>query len=161
MSNIKKVKGESLKKDQKDLKNELEQSEIFAMTNIVKGEQLMIDDEGIKTFKEELLFSASNIDDPDKKHNIYYKGITKLMRRHLPKGKQYEAGRKLVYEEKNVFLTRGFRKNEKGIRNRDSRMGYVTDGEEALNIVANWVLKKGSMVELYESFREANKRWDN
>ncbi len=33
----------------------------------------------------------------------------------------------LIYEEKNTFLTRGRRIDEKGIRGADGRMGYVDD----------------------------------
>jgi hypothetical protein len=71
-------------------------------------------------------------------------------------GKQYKAARDFIFEEKNTFLTRGHRKNKFGIRGADSRMGYKEDVEKMLEIIIDWILKKGDMYSLYRILRELN-----
>lgn len=68
-------------------------------------------------------------------------------------GKQYKTARDLIFEEKNTFLTRGHRKNKFGIRGADSRMGYKEDVEKMLEIIIDWILKKGDMYSLYSILR--------
>jgi hypothetical protein len=71
-------------------------------------------------------------------------------------GKQYKAVRDFIFEEKNTFLTRGHRKNKFGIRGADSLMGYKEDVEKMLEIIIDWILKKGDMYSLYSILRELN-----
>ena len=67
---------------------EREKLEILQAADKVKGEQLSITPDGsfqsIPELKE--LFSGTS-DNPPHKYEIYYKGIMKLLRDNLPKGK--------------------------------------------------------------------------
>lgn len=97
------------------------------------------------------------IDDPQKKYELYYNVISKLLLTHLPKGKEYEKARIFIYDERATFLTRGHRKDARGIRHADSRMGYNPDMKEFARIVVEWVFQKGTMFDLYTKLRELNK----
>ena len=64
--------------------------------------------------------------------------------------------RHTVYDEKNVLINRGAKKDEKGIRGSDGRMAYTEDLEEAIKIVAEWTSRKGTLAELFMSFWDKN-----
>jgi hypothetical protein len=134
---------------------------ILAKADQVKGEQLVFTSEGEIQSRNELkelaaLGGIGPIDDPQKKYDVYYNGISKLLRQHLPKGRANQKARNLIYEEKNVLLTRGHRKDDSGKRGADGRMGYVEDAEDVFRMVMDWVLRNGSMVDLYNMFRDKN-----
>lgn len=102
---------------------EIERMMLLSKADEVVGEQLTIDTDGLLQTEDELKkFALGEIDDPEKKFDIYYNGISKLLLKHLPEGKGYKKARDYIYEEKNTYLTRGHRINEKGIRGADSRM---------------------------------------
>lgn len=138
-------------------KEELERLEILQRADEVKGEQLSLNwnSELISVNEAQELISHP-IDDPVQKFQLYYKGLHKLLRDFLPKGKRNEEARRLIYDEKNVLINRGARKDENGIRGSDGRMAYIEDLELALKIVANWVTNKGSYYDLYRAFWEKN-----
>lgn len=134
-----------------------EKLEILRKTDQVKGEQLSINKEGKLATKKELKdFAIGNIENPTKKYEVYYNGITKLLRKHLPKGKENRKSRNFIYEEKNVYLTRGKRISKIGIRGADGRMGYIGDAQEVLKMIMDWIFSNGTMVELFNSLRVAN-----
>jgi hypothetical protein len=54
------------------------------------------------------------------------------------------------------LINRGAKKDEKGIRGSDGRMAYVEDLEKAIEIVANWITKKGTSAELFMEFWDKN-----
>lgn len=136
---------------------ELERMMLISKADEVVGEQLTIDTEGLLQTEDELKkFALGDIDDPERKYDIYYKGISKLLLKHLPEGKAYKKARDYIYEEKNTYLTRGHRIDEKGIRGADSRMGHIEDAEQVLELITNWIIKKGSMVDLYSAIRDLN-----
>lgn len=146
----------NIKKDELS-KEELERLEILQQAEIIKGEQLAInlDSELIKENEAEKLIDKK-IDDPVEKFQLYYKGLNKLLKDNLPKGKENEEARRIVYDEKNVLINRGAKKDEKGIRGSDGRMAYVEDLEEAIKIVATWITTKGSYYDLYRAFWNKN-----
>lgn len=89
------------KKVETNEEEELERLEILSKSKKVKGEQLTLDEGGdIKSEKEIKDYALGTIDDPDKKHDIYYNGIQKLMIEHLPEGEQNKKARDIIYEEK-------------------------------------------------------------
>lgn len=136
---------------------EQEKLKILSKANETKGEQLSIAPDGEIASKKEIKnFALGNIENPERKYEVYYKGINKLLRKHLPKGKENKKARDYIYEEKNVYLTRGKRKNQFGIRGADGRMGYSTDGEEVLKIVIDWVFSQDTPVNLYTKMRDIN-----
>ena len=138
-------------------KEDLERLEILQKSEEVKGEQLAINIDSeivIENQAEQLL--GQRIDDPVEKFQLYYHGLTKLLKDNLPKGKENEDVRRIVYDEKNILINRGAKKNEKGIRGSDGRMAYIEDLEKAIEIVANWITVKGSPAELFMAFWDKN-----
>lgn len=136
---------------------DIERLEILQKAEEIKGEQLTLNMEAelaIENEAEKLL--GQKIDDPVIKFQLYYQGLTKLLKDNLPKGKENEEVRRIIYDEKNILINRGAKKDEKGIRGSDGRMAYIEDLEEAIKIVADWTSKKGSPVELFMAFWDKN-----
>lgn len=138
-------------------KEELERQDILQKAEDVKGEQLSLNwkSELVVENEAEKLISQ-RIDDPVEKFQLYYKGLHKLLKDFLPKGKQNEEARRLIYDEKNVLINRGAKKDEKGIRGSDGRMAYLEDLELAIKIVANWITNRESYYDLYRAFWDKN-----
>ena len=136
---------------------EMERMMLISKADEVVGEQLTIDSEGILYTEDEIkTFALGDIDNPERKYDVYYNGINKLLTKHLPKGTSYKTARDYIYEEKNTYLTRGHRKNEKGVRGADGRMGHIEDAEKILEIITTWIINKQSMVDLYTTIRDVN-----
>jgi len=138
-------------------KDDLERLDILQKSEKIKGEQLFINYDSelvVKNEAEQLL--GQKIDDPVQKFQLYYHGLTKLLKDNLPKGKEFEDVRRIVYDEKNVLINRGAKKDEKGIRGSDGRMAYTEDLEQAIKIVAEWTNKKGTLAELFMAFWDKN-----
>lgn len=153
MADKKKVisKSEKLEADEK------ERFLLFKKADEVKGEQLVITSTGkIETESELKKFALGSVDNPEKKFELYYKGISRLLLKHLPKGTANKKARDFIYEEKNTYLTRGHRKNEKGRRGADSRMTYLSDAEEILEIIVKWIFNHGTMIDLFTQLRDLN-----
>lgn len=154
MSDKKTNKG---KEERKLSKEDLERLEILQKSEEVKGEQLLINLDSeivIENQAEQLL--GQKIDDPVQKFQLYYHGLSKLLKDSLPKGKDYEDVRRIVYDEKNILINRGAKKDEKGIRGSDGRMAYIEDLEEAIKIVAEWTSRRGTPAELFMAFWDKN-----
>ena len=144
-------------KKRKLSKKDLERLEILRKAEEVKGEQLVLDiDTGVSVENQAEELIGLKIDDPVQKFQLYYRGLTRLLRQCLPKGKENEDIRRIIYDEKNVLINRGAKKNEKGIRGSDGRMAYTEDLEEAIKIVADWVASKGSPSDLFKAFWDKN-----
>ena len=145
------------KKSQTEQQKEEEKLSLLANTENVKGEQLFLKEDGnFEKAKELRELVYANAQDPEKKYEIYYKGIQKILVNNLPKGKPNQKARNYIYEEKNTYLTRGKRINKKGIRGADGRMGYISDAEEMLQIIMDWIFVNGTMVDLYNKLRDLN-----
>lgn len=143
--------------EQKLSKEDLERLEILQKSENIKGEQLYLnlDSEIVVENQAEKLL-GQRIDDPVQKFQLYYQGLSKLLKDSLPKGKEFEDVRRIVYDEKNVLINRGAKKDDKGIRGSDGRMAYIDDLEEAIKIVAEWTSRKGTSAELYMAFWDKN-----
>lgn len=145
------------KKKRELSKADIERLEILQKADEVKGEQLSINlDSEITVENQATKLLGQRIDDPVEKFQLYYHGLTKLLKDNLPKGKENEQVRRIVYDEKNVLINRGAKKDEKGIRGSDGRMAYVEDLETAIQIVADWISRKGSPSELFMAFWDKN-----
>lgn len=143
--------------DRKLSKEDIERLEILQKAEEVKGEQLTLNMDAelaIENEAEKLL--GQKIDDPVTKFQLYYNGLTKLLKDNLPKGKENESVRRIIYDEKNILINRGAKKDEKGIRGSDGRMAYLDDLETAIKIVADWTSRKGSPAELFMAFWDKN-----
>lgn len=149
------------KKKRELSKEDIERLEILQRADEVKGEQLAIDlDSEITVENQAIKLLGQRIDDPVEKFQLYYHGLTKLLKDNLPKGKENEQVRRIVYDEKNVLINRGAKKDEKGIRGSDGRMAYIEDLEAAIHIVADWISRKGSPSELFMDFWDKNEKLD-
>lgn len=146
-----------LNKERNLSKEDIERLEILQKSEDVKGQQLSIsfDSELIEVNQAEKLL-GQRIDDPVQKFQLYYNGLSKLLKENLPNGKEFEDVRRIVYDEKNVLINRGAQKDEKGIRGSDGRMAYTDDLEKAIKIVADWINQKGTSAELYMAFWDKN-----
>jgi hypothetical protein len=148
---------EQRKKTDKELADEQEKLRILAQSDQVKGEQLTITPAGDMSREREILQSSlGNIEDPEKKFDLYYKGINRLLRAHLPRGKKNKPARDFIYEEKNTYLTRGKRIKKDGTRGGDGRMSYISDADEMLQIIMDWIMENGTMVNLFNRLRDLN-----
>lgn len=65
---------------------EEEKLAILSEADKIKGEQLVIDIEGLKTESEVEKLKLTAIDDPERKYELYYKGINRLLLKFLPRG---------------------------------------------------------------------------
>ena len=153
-----KEENKNIDKKKRELsKEDTERLEILQKANEVKGEQLSINIDSELTIENQAVkLLGQTIDDPVEKFQLYYHGLTKLLKDNLPKGKENQQVRRIVYDEKNVLINRGAKKDEKGIRGSDGRMAYLEDLEFAIQIVADWISKKGSPSELYMAFWDKN-----
>jgi hypothetical protein len=144
------------KKKKAKSSNEDEILEILAKAELSTSQTLFLDDESELISEDEIKKLIPNdADNPNDKYNIYYKGIQKLLKMLLPKGKENKEYTDLVREEVNTFLTRGKRKKN-GSRGADARMGYYTDMEKAFNVLSECVVSKGTMIDVYNAFRDMN-----
>lgn len=142
-------------------KEDLERLEILRKSEEVKGEQLVINlDSELVTENEAKKLLDKAIDDPVQKFQLYYHGLAKLLKDNLPRGKENEDVRRIIYDEKNILINRGAKKDEKGIRGSDGRMAYVEDLEAAIEVVAEWMIKKGSPADLFMAFWDKNEELD-
>jgi len=127
-----------------------------------EGEQLGLgvpDEEDIEmedTLSESVLEETQN---PDEAHDLYY-SIQQLVQRSLPQGQQYDDLRDAVYEEKNIYLTGGEKKDEQGIRGADSRQGYLHHLRVMLKIVKEWSRRGASPFDLWSVLRKINEDLD-
>jgi hypothetical protein len=138
-------------------KEDIERLEILHKSEEIKGEQLTIDlNSDLVIENQAKILLGQRIDDPVEKFQLYYNGLSKLLKDNLPKGKENESVRRIVYDEKNILINRGAKKDEKGIRGSDGRMAYVEDLEIAIEIVANWIITKGTSAEIFMSFWDKN-----
>ncbi len=153
----KKISNEELEKIEKEHEQEIEREAILMKADEIKEETLIFDIDGQVEFKNEIAdLVLEQIDDPEAKYNLYYNVVNRLLKKHLPKGDENKAARDLIYEEKNTFLTRGHRKDEKGIRGADGRMAYIPDINELINIITDWISNRGTMFDIYTKIRDLN-----
>ena len=81
---------------------------------------------------------------PQVSYRLFY-AIQGLMKQFLPKGDQYKGLRDYVYELKNILLTQGKVKDEKGIRHADARQAFIAGELKIMyDLITDWV-KNGAM----------------
>lgn len=77
-------------------------------------------------------------------YRLFY-AIQSLMKQFLPQGEQFKDLREYAYELKNILLTRGKNKDERGIRGADSRQAFISaDLKVMYDLITDWV-KNGAM----------------
>jgi len=99
---------------------------------------------------------AKDLQNPDESYRLYY-SIRRLMMEYLPKSKENEKARKLIYEQKNIFLNRGKAKSSDGFRGSDGRQAYISsDLVVALEIVKEWIKSGANVFDAYKLFNDKN-----
>ncbi len=140
---------------------DIERLELLQRANEKVGKQLGINSESgsLEEFDELRQLIGKEFENPEEKYNLYYKGIRKLLMDFLPKGKDYEQIRKIIYDEKNVFLNLGKKKSDNnGIRKSDGRMTYQPVMNEILDVIIKWVGESQNPFDIYREFYELNEK---
>jgi len=93
---------------------------------------------------------------PQVSYRLFY-AIQGLMKQFLPKGDQYKGLRDYAYELKNILLTQGKNKDERGIRGSDSRQAFISAELKVMyDLITEWV-KNGAMAAyLIEQLQKLN-----
>lgn len=141
---------------------DLERLELLQRSHEKKGKQLTIDGEAgsLKEIDELRELVGKQLDSPEEKYNIYYKGIRKLLMDHLPKGEEAKEMRNIIYDEKNIFLNLGKRKSDgAGVRGSDGRMTFQPVMNEILDIVIAWVGGSQNPFDLYRDLYMLNEKY--
>lgn len=155
--NKKKLSKQELEKIEKEREQENERVAILMKADEIKEETFDFDFNGQTELKNEIEdLVLEQIDDPEAKFELYYKVVNRLLRKYLPKGEENKKARDLIYEEKNTFLTRGHRKDERGLRGADGRMSYIPDINLLVDVLTEWISSKGTTFELYTKLRDLN-----
>ncbi|MBD1432394.1 hypothetical protein H8B06_06125 [Sphingobacterium sp. DN00404] len=140
---------------------DLERLELLQRAHEKKGKQLTIDGEAgnLKEIDELRELVGKQLDNPEEKYNLYYKGIRRLLMDHLPKGEEYKEMRDIIYDEKNIFLNLGKRKSDGGgVRGSDGRMTFQPVMKDILDIVITWVGGSQNPFDLYREFFMLNEK---
>lgn len=157
------MSNKKIKIDKKQSAIRDEMNELLLNSKTKKGTQLFVDEDsqaGLKELDEIKMLLGKTADNPAEKYNIYYNGINKLLRKYLPKGKEYKRARDIIYDEKNIFLNAGCKKSDnKGIRKSDGRMTYQQNMSDILDIVAEWVSTSQVAIDLYDMFYNLNEKY--
>lgn len=150
-----------IKKDVELSEADIERLELLKKANEKVGKQLSINTESgsLEEFDELRTIVSKEFENPEEKYNIYYKGIRKLLIDFLPKGKEFKEVRRIIYDEKNIFLNLGKRKSDNnGIRGGDGRMTFQPVMNELLDIVIKWVGESQNPFNIYRDFYELNEK---
>ena len=149
------------KKEQELSEADIERLQLLQRAHERKGKQLSISDDtgALKEIDELRQLVGKQLDSPEEKYSIYYKGIRKLLMDHLPKGADYKQMRDIIYDEKNIFLNLGKRKSDnKGVRGSDGRMTFQPVMNEILDIIITWISGSQNPFELYKQFYLLNEK---
>jgi len=148
--------------DKKSLSQEdQERLELLRRSSEVKGRQLRLDLEtgSLQEIDELRATLGKAFENPEDKYNAYYQGIQKVLMEYLPKGKEFEEGRRLIYDEKNIFLNRGKKKSDhNGVRKSDGRMTFQPIMNEMVDVLVKWVAESQNPITLYNKLYDLNER---
>ena len=137
---------------------DVERLELLQKANEKTGKQLTINSEtgNLEEFDELRQLVGKEFENPEEKYQLYYNGIRKLLMDFLPKDEQI---RRVIYDEKNVFLNLGKKKSDNnGIRKSDGRMTYQPVMNEILEVIIKWIGESQNPFDLYRDFYELNEK---
>jgi hypothetical protein len=140
-----------------------ERLDLLRKAKEVTGRQLTVSgtDGSLQEIDELKTLINKKMEDPEEKYELYYNGVQTLLKRHLPKGKSFKQGRDYIYDEKNIFLTRGKAKDVvTGKRGADSRMTYNKMLKELVEVIAVWIMEGANPANLYQSLYELNDKYN-
>jgi hypothetical protein len=154
-------KGKNIKKETELTPSDIERMELLRKVHEKTGTQLRIEEQSgsLQEIDELKVLLGKNLDNPDEKYNIYYKGIRNVLMQYLPKGDEFKEARQIIYDEKNIFLNNGKKKSDnEGIRGSDGRMSFQSRMNEMLDLVLHWVAKSQNPFTLYNLLYELNEK---
>lgn len=146
---------------EKQKQQEEEADELLRRSKEGTGMQLKFDLQSneLKEVDELRELLGKQFENPDEKHQAYYMGIQKVLIRYLPSGKAFEDERRLIYDEKNVFLNRGKKKSDNnGVRGSDGRMTFQPVMNEIVDLIIKWVTESQNPFTLYMMLFELNEK---
>ena len=147
---------------EKEKQKNLEMLEILQQAKETQGKQLTIDlDDGrLKEVDEIKELIDRKFDNPEEKYSLFYNGIQNLLKKYLPKGKEFAEQRRIIHEEKLIFLNRGKALKPDGTRGSDSRMTYAEDMNEMAKLISDWILTSQDYVDLYLRLYALNEKYN-
>lgn len=159
------MKEDKRQKTEKEIRDEeilREKLEILQKSRESAGKQLSFDLDSME-FKEvdevkELL--QKPIETPEERYSMFYNGIQNVVIKYLPKGKSFEPYRRIIFDEKNIFLNRGKAKDLSGKRGADSRMAYNEDYIEMVMLVSKWAMTTQDPIDLYRQLWDLNEKYE-
>lgn len=152
----------SIKKKIHLSEKDLERLEMLQGARKKQGKQLRVSIESgtVEEIDEMRTLLKKKTENPEEKYKMYYLGMTNLLRKYLPKGKEFQEGRQLIYDEKNVFLNLGKKKSDNnGIRKSDGRMTYQVKMGEMLDVITKWVSTSQNPTDLFAELYELNEKY--
>ena len=150
-----------IKKEKSLSEADLERLELLQKSDERTGKQLTINIEtgNLEEIDELKQLINKDFENPGEKYQIYYNGIRRLLMNYLPKGKHNLDLRKIIYDEKNVFLNLGKKKSDnKGVRKSDGRMTYQPIMKEILDIILEWISNSQNPFVLYKDLYNLNEK---
>lgn len=148
-----------MKKDDKQKKDVVMPEDLKSLIDasnegsvLPKNTSLFPDDED-ELEKIEFEFTG-DMADPELSYQLYYQGLYKLLRFHL--SGLSKSQRELIYDLKNIYLTRGKVKNENGKRGGDSRQAFPSDLQEMFIIITDWIASGANPINLWTTLRDLN-----
>ncbi len=160
MSNEEK-KNKKVKQDSELSPEDLERMELLRKSSEKTGRQLRIDLESgnLQEIDELRQMLGKDFENPEEKYSVYYRGIRNILMAYLPKGKEFQEARQIIYDEKNIFLNAGKKKSDNsGIRKSDGRMTFQYKMNEMLDVIVKWVSESQNPFALYNTLYELNER---
>ena len=152
-------KNENVKNDSELSPEDLERMELLLKSSEKTGKQLRIDvgTGDLREIDELKQMMGKEFENPEEKYSVYYKGIRKTLMAYLPKGKEFQEARQIIYDEKNIFLNAGRKKSDNGgIRKSDGRMTFQSQMNDMLDVLIKWVSKSQNSFALYNMLYELN-----
>ena len=116
----------------------IKQRSIFTESEFVSGTKAPI--------LEPFALSKAELQNPDLAHNLYYKKYRALLRKYTPAGKEGAP----IRSECNNYLKEGKKTG------RDGRQAYTKVIQATVNHIIEWVNAEGSLMELWEKFKDLN-----
>jgi hypothetical protein len=146
---------------EKQRQQEEEAAELLRRSKEGTGIQLKFDLQSneLKEVDELRELLGQQFENPEEKYQAYYMGIQKILMQYLPSGKAFEDERRLIYDEKNIFLNRGRKKSDNnGVRGSDGRMTYQPIMNEMVDLIIKWVTESQNPYNLYIMLFELNEK---
>jgi hypothetical protein len=154
-----------MKENDKQLTNQNKTANVKSIDELVR----LADAEASKSIEQEFDFdkelseeerlTISMIKDtqnPAVSYKLFY-AIQALMKQFLPKGPDYKDLRDYTYELKNILLTQGKNKNEKGIRGGDARQAYIAGELNVIyDLMMDWVRNGATAAYLIDRLQKLN-----